>query len=148
MALADVIQERFRGSINLYDELVSELPEESLTATLPGLPSNTIGAQLWCVVGARESFARAIAAGEWSGFSCSLSSAETQERDAVLAGVSRSAVKVLAAIDRLDPSDDARCRLALQLLEHEAAHHGQLIRYLYALRLPIPAGWKARYALD
>ena len=148
MAFVTVMRERFEGSFALYDELVSEVPEASLVAKLPGLPSNTIGAQLWCVVGARESFARAIEAGEWSGFSCSLSAAETQERNAVAAALSGSAADVLAAIDRLDPSDDARCRLALQLLEHEAAHHGQLIRYLYALRLPIPAGWKARYALD
>jgi len=34
------------------------------------------------------------------------------------------------------------------LLEHEAQHHGQLIRYLYGLRLPIPASWKSRYALE
>ena len=31
---------------------------------------------------------------------------------------------------------------ALDLLEHEAAHHGQLIRYLYGLDLPIPETWK------
>jgi hypothetical protein len=35
----------------------------------------------------------------------------------------------------------------LDLLEHEAQHHGQLIRYLYALKLAIPDSWKARYAL-
>lgn len=146
--IAAVIRERFESSFGLYDELVSELAEASLAARLPGLPSNPIGAQLWCVVGARESFARAIDAGEWSGFSCSLSSAETLERDAVGAALSRSAAGVLAAIDELDPSDDARCRLALQLLEHEASHHGQLIRYLYGLRLPIPSRWRDRYALD
>jgi hypothetical protein len=148
VAFADVIRERFHGSSELYDELVAELPEAALAEKLPGLPSNTIGAQLWCVVGARESFARAIEAGEWSGFSCSLSAAETQQREPVRAAVSRSGEAVLAAIDGLDPDDDARCRLGLRLLEHEAAHHGQLIRYLYGLRLPIPAQWKERYALD
>ena len=148
MAIADVIRERLRESVALYDDLVSELPEASLAATLPGLPSNAVGEQLWCVVGARESFARAIGAGEWSGFSCSLTAAETPEKDAVLAALSRSADGVLAAIGDLDPHDDDRCRFALQLLEHEAAHHGQLIRYLYGLELPIPARWKTRYALD
>jgi hypothetical protein len=146
--IAAVIRERLEGSFGLYDELVAELPEASLAEKLPGLPSNAIGEQLWCVVGARESFGRAIEAGEWSGFSCSVSAAQTREREAMRAGLSRSAADVLAAIDGLDPSDDARCRLALRLLEHENAHHGQLIRYLYGLRLPIPAGWKERYALD
>lgn len=148
MAFADVIRERFRGSGELYDDFASELPEPALASKLPGLPSNSIGAQLWCVIGARESFARAIEAGEWVGFACSLSSADSREWGRVRAGLSGSAAEVLAAIDELDPSDDARCRLALRLLEHEAAHHGQLIRYLYALRLPIPASWRERYTLD
>jgi hypothetical protein len=146
--IAAVIRQRFEGSFGLYEELVSELPEASLAAKLPGLPSNAIGEQLWCVVGARESFARAIEAGEWSGFACSVSAAQTREHDAMRVALSRSAADVLATIEQLDASDDARCRLALRLLEHETAHHGQLIRYLYGLRLPIPAGWKAQYALD
>ena len=148
VATADVIRERVRESLELYDELASALPEASLASTLPGLPSNAIGDQLWCVVGARESFTRAIHAGEWKGFSCSLSAAETRERDAVSAGLSRSAQDVLGAIGDLDSDDEARWRFSLRLLEHEAAHQGQLIRYLYGLLLPIPAGWKDRYALD
>jgi len=146
--IAAVIRERFEGSFGLYDELVAELPEAVLAEELPGLPSNAIGEQLWCVVGARESFARAIEAGEWSGFSCSLSATETRDSEAVATALSSSAADVLTAIEQLEPADDARCRLALRLLEHEAAHHGQLIRYLYGLRLAIPAGWKERYALD
>lgn len=34
------------------------------------------------------------------------------------------------------------------LLEHEAQHHGQLIRYLYGLGIERPPSWKERYALD
>lgn len=148
MTFAGVITERFADSFQLYDQLVSGLDRTSLAAKLPGLPSNAIGAQLWCVVGARESFARAIAAGQWSGFSCSLSAAGAGEPDAVAAAVSTSADQVLSAMDDLDPYDEARCRLALRLLEHETAHHGQLIRYLYGLRLPIPELWRERYSLD
>lgn len=136
-----------RGIFSLYDELAASLPETSLASKLPGLPSNAIGDQLWCVVGARESFARAIHAGEWEGFSCSLSAADTRELEAVGAGLARSTQDVLDAIDDLGSDDNDRWRLTLRLLEHEAAHQGQLIRYLYGLRLPIPAGWKERYAL-
>jgi hypothetical protein len=148
MATAAVIRERFAHSFALYDDLVAGLPAEAFAATLPALPSNTIGGQLWCVVGARESYARAIEGGEWAGFSCSLSAAEILERESLRAGMSRSAAAVGAALDLLEPDDDARGRLALLLLEHEAAHQGQLIRYLYGLGLPIPASWKERYALD
>jgi len=147
VASTELIRERIQGSFDLYDELAAELPEASLAEKLPGIPSNTVGAQLWCVVGARESFARAIQAGQWSGFSCSLSADETREGNAVRAGLARSAAALLAAISDLDPDDDDRCRLVLRLLEHEAAHQGQLIRYLCGLRLPIPTGWRARYAL-
>jgi len=147
VVFSEVIGGRLEDSFGLYEELVS-IDELPLAAKLPGLPSNALGAQLWCVVGARESFARAIEAGQWSGFSCSLSAAGTRERVAVAAALSTSAATVRAAVAGLDPLDDARCRLALRLLEHEAAHHGQLIRYLYGLRLPIPAGWKERYALE
>jgi hypothetical protein len=148
MAMADVIRERVAQSFALYDDLVAGVPGDAFAGTLPGLPSNTVGAQLWCVVGARESYARAIEGGEWAGFSCSLSAAEILERESLRAGLSRSAAAVSAALDALEPDDDARGRLALLLLEHEAAHQGQLIRYLYGLRLPIPASWKERYSLD
>jgi hypothetical protein len=148
MGTVAVIRERFDHSFALYDDLVASMPEDALAATLPGLPSNTIGAQLWCVVGARESYARALEGGEWAGFSCSLSAADVLERESLRAGLSRSAETVGAALDAVGPDDEARGRLALLLLEHEAAHQGQLIRYLYGLRLPIPAGWRERYALD
>ena len=105
-----------------------------------------MGAQLWCVVGARESYARAIAAGEWVGFSCSLTSPGDPAEVAEALNRSQAAVTdVLASLDTYSPAQD---RLLLDLLEHEAQHHGQLIRFLYALDLPIPASWKARYALD
>ena len=73
---------------------------------------------------------------------------ETRERAAIAAGLSRSAAELLAAIDGLDAYDDDRTRLVLGLLEHEAAHQGQLIRYFYGLQLPIPPRWKERYALS
>lgn len=147
VAAAAIIRERFLESFALYDDFVAELPEPSLAHKLPSLASNTIGAQLWCVVGARESFAGAIRSGAWPGFSCSLTADETRERDAVAAALARSAEQVLTAIAELDPDDDDRARFVLRLLEHEAAHQGQLIRYLYGLQLAIPASWRERYAL-
>ena len=145
--MAAVVRERFLQSFELYDELAREVPEASLAMKLPGIPSNTVGGQLWCVVGARESFAEAIRSGAWPGFSCSLTATETREREAVSSALSRSADQLLVAIDPVETDDDERLRFVLRLLEHEASHQGQLIRYLYGLQLPIPALWRERYAL-
>jgi hypothetical protein len=134
--------------MGLYEELVIELAEGALASDLPGLPSNSVGDQLWCVVGARESLCRAIQAGAWQGFSCSLTRQGSREKTAVQSALSHSAGALLAVLADLESYDDDRNRLVVDLLEHEAAHHGQVIRYLYGLELPIPARWKARYALD
>ena len=148
MSLGACVQRNLTRSIDLYEELVSTLPEPSLTSKLPDLRSNTVGQQLWCVVGARESYARAIEVGEWAGFSCSLDAARITSRRSVRDALVRSGARVRDVVGDLASFDDARHQLVLDLLEHEAAHQGQLIRYLYALRLPIPDGWKSRYALD
>lgn len=145
--LARTLRESFRRSAALYDELARDLPEEALALKLPAIRSNTLGGQLWCVVGARESYLRAIERGAWSGFACSLDAAGALRLDAVQSALSRSGAAMLEMSERLDDLDPARQRLAVDLLEHEAAHQGQLIRYLYALDLKIPASWKKRYAL-
>lgn len=145
MVRSTAVVESFDRSFGLYRDLLAVLDEVSLNSRLPGLSSNAIGGQLWCVVGARESYARAIAAGEWTGFSCSLD--EPGDPAKVAEALARSEAAVSEALAQLDESSDAQDRLVLDLIEHEAQHHGQLIRYLYGLKLPIPASWKARYAL-
>jgi uncharacterized damage-inducible protein DinB len=147
MSLCDTLRSNIRRSINLYEELVTELPEEALSLKL-AQPSNTIGEQLWCVIGARESYCRAITAGQWSGFNCSLDAKSVGSRQRVLEALSRSAGGIESVLGRLESYTDAQNQLVADLLEHEIVHHGQLIRYLYGLKLSIPAGWKARYALD
>jgi uncharacterized damage-inducible protein DinB len=148
VTLAETLLESLRRSIGLTREFIDALPESALAERLPGLPSNTIGAQLWCVVGARESYARAIAAGRWSGFSCSLSNVGARRLQEARVALADSAAAIEAAARDLANFDDARSRLFVDLIEHESAHQGQIIRYLYALRQPFPAGWKARYALE
>ena len=65
-----------------------------------------------------------------------------------LAGaLGRSADEVRTVLDGSADFSEMQLGLALDLLEHEAAHQGQLIRYLYGLRLPIPESWRSRYAL-
>jgi hypothetical protein len=129
----------------MYEDLIGTLDESALLSDLPNLPSNTIGLQLWCVVGARESYARAITANEWSGFACSLGS--VSQKTLVADALSSSAEGILSLLGSLDTFTSIQSRMILDLLEHEAAHHGQLIRYLFALRLPIPDSWRSRYSL-
>ncbi len=45
--------DRLNKAFDLYNDLAVHLSEASLGSKLATLPSNTIGEQLWCVVGAR-----------------------------------------------------------------------------------------------
>ena len=72
MSILSAIEDRLDRSFRLYRDLVESIDGGHLGSKLPGLPSNTVGSQLWCVVGARESYARAIGEDGWGGFSCSL----------------------------------------------------------------------------
>ena len=146
MSLATALASRLERSFTLYRDFAESLDEPTLGEKLPGLPSNVIGLQLWCVVGARESYARAIQAGSWAGFACSLAS--PMEKIAVAGALGRSADEVRTVLNGIEGFSETQQGLILDLLEHEAAHQGQLIRYLYGLRLPIPESWRARYALS
>lgn len=130
-------------SFTLTHDLVVHLDESCLGFDLPGLPSNRIAGQLWCIVGARESYIKAIEAGVWQGFSCSLSA--PREKQSVLAALEATHRR----LSRIDPAGwtDARLDLAIQLLEHEVQHHGQLIRFVYANGLTFPASWHQRYTV-
>lgn len=145
MPISSIIQASFERSFILYRDLIDSVDEAVLNAKLAGLPSNSMGLQLWCVVGARESYSRAIKADQWAGFSCSLAS--TTEKPSVADALRRSAEGVSDILGSIASFTDVQNRLMMDLLEHEAAHQGQLIRYLYGLRLTIPESWKARYAL-
>lgn len=142
------IDARLHAAFGLYEVLIAAVGDGALTRRLGDLPSNEIGQQLWCVVGARESYTLAIERNGWGRFSCSLAAADTSDRERVANALQASAAAATETLARLEELSDVQERLALTLLEHEAQHHGQLIRYLYGLRLPIPEAWKERYSLD
>lgn len=146
MSLAPAVRDSFERSFTLYRDLAATLERPTLESKLPGLPSNTVALQLWCVVGARESYARAIAQDAWPGFACSLQTPEDPVK--LNAALRRSEDAVRGVLADLENFSEDRCRRLLDLLEHEAAHQGQLIRYLYGLKLTIPESWKQRYALE
>ena len=130
-------------SFKLTHDLVSHLDERSLNLDLPQLPSNRIAGQLWCMVGARESYIRAIELGIWKGFSCSLATPHVKQ--SVLAAL-KATNKQLNEIDFTEFTD-VQIDLAFNLLEHEIQHHGQLIRFVYANGLSFPESWHERYTV-
>lgn len=130
-------------SFRLTRDLVDHLDESALGLDLPQLPSNRIAAQLWCIVGARESYAMAIEAGTWSGFSCTLETPRV--KSAVLAALEASHRRW--AETNFADLTDAQLDLGFGLLEHEVQHHGQLIRFVYANGLTFPSSWRERYTV-
>ena len=138
-----ILKEKLDRSFKLTHDLVAHLDETALNLDLPGLPSNRIAGQLWCVVGARESYSKAIKAGAWSGFSCSLPPKFGRQ----------SVLEAMEATDKLmneiefSGLTDAQIGLAFDLLEHEVQHHGQLIRFVYGNALSFPGSWNKRYTV-
>jgi hypothetical protein len=137
------LKTKLERSFKLTHDLMVHLEEEALPLDLPNLPSNQIAGQLWCIVGARESYIRALEAGGWKGFSCSL--ATPREKQSVLAAL-EATHRQLEEIDFADLTD-AQLDLAFTLLEHEVQHHGQLIRFVYGNKLTFPESWNERYTV-
>ena len=144
--LIALLRRRHTIANSLYLDLLDALPPDRLRARLPGVRSSPVSNHFWCVVGARESYVRAARAGSWQGFDCSL--ADDEDADQVRAALEQSAAEVDAWLGELDPGDADSIEVALRLLEHETQHHGQLIRYLYAVPRPVPASWVQRYVLE
>jgi hypothetical protein len=111
------LKARLDKAFGLTRDLFVHLDEPSLLLDLGGMPSNRIAGQVWCIVGARESFAKAINAGEWQGFACSLT--KPDEKRAVLDALDSSQ----RALDEIDFAglSEAQSEIALTLLEHETA---------------------------
>ena len=140
-----LLRRRHAVANGLYLDLLDAIAPEQLRSRLPGVRSSPVSNHFWCVVGARESYIRHARAGSWQGFRCSL--VDDQDAVAVRAALERSAAEVDAWLGELDLADPA-VEIAVRLLEHETQHHGQLIRYLYAVPLPVPASWVDRYVLE
>ena len=139
----DILKTKLDRSFKLTNDLVVHLDEESLGLDLPNLPSNRISGQLWCIVGARESYSKAIEAGGWKGFSCSLTAPRVKQS---VLSVLEATRKRLGDINFTDLSG-RQVELAFGLLEHEVQHHGQLIRFVYGNGLTFPDSWKERYTV-
>lgn len=141
--MSEYLKSRLERAFQLTYDFVYHLDETSLNADLPNLPSNRIAGQLWCIVGARESYTKAIELGGWQGFSCSLKTPRV--KGSVLDALEGTR-KHLSQLDFLHLNGE-QVKLAFDLLEHEIQHHGQLIRFVYANGLTFPKSWNERYTV-
>ncbi len=138
-----MLKTKLNQAFQLTHDLAAHLEEEALSLDLPNLPSNRISGQFWCIVGARESYIKAIEAGAWQGFSCSLKS--PREKQSVLDGLEASQKQLwLLEFENLT---NPQLEFAFSLLEHEVQHHGQLIRFVYGNKLSFPESWNKRYTV-
>lgn len=141
--MSQQLKTRLDRSFSLTHDLITHLDEAALALDLSNLPSNRIAGQLWCMVGARESYLKAIQSGGWQGFACSL--ATPRVKPSVLAALDATQQQ-LRLLD-FTSLTDAQLDLAFDLLEHEIQHHGQLIRFVYGNGLTFPESWHTRYTV-
>ncbi len=137
--MRDAIIRNLSQRMQCYSELVAEIETTDFGASIDVPKSKTIKEHLWCIVGARESYAKAIEAGEWRGFSCSMSSFDRADFIAALADSAHAVHGVVARVTDWTPSRDDLLAL---LSEHEVMHEGQIIRHMYALRRTLPQSWR------
>lgn len=138
------LEERLKQALRFTESLAEVCQNDQLELRCGDSPSNDIGSQFWCLVGARESYASAIRKGEWVGFNCSLRSEDTREVSKITSALSAARTDVIDAIAEaglLEP-------IVFDLLEHEVQHQGQLIRYFYANSIRFPDSFAKRFALD
>jgi len=138
--------EHIKTLFRSHQELAEFLPEEAFGQKM-SVPSNTIGGQFWCLIGARESYTKAVKENGWVGFGCSMTSEESINKQEVIHTLSKTAQKfeeMLNGVEWTNTRDD----LMLDLLEHETQHQGQLIRYVYGLKYKFPKSWTQRWSLD
>jgi len=144
----ELLRRRFARANALYLDFVDAVSAEHLGSHLADLPSDTVGHQLWCVLGARESYPRAARSGRWQGFTSPVTAEQTTQAAVLRAALVQTSADVDAWVAGVDAQDEASLTFALALLEHETQHHGQLIRYLYGLGIDRPESWQRQYALD
>lgn len=125
-------------------DLFKILDKSHLKNSIPNVPSNTFGEQIWCIIGARESYYKAMINNAWSGFSCSLEN--KYSKDEILEKLKSTEYNFNDFLIKHNKDTNIQ-EPAIDLLEHEIQHHGQLIRFMYTNKIPFPKSWNNRYTV-
>ena len=136
--MQDLIVDRLLKRFEAYADLAQTLDDDLLAQKIEVPRHKSLAEHLWCIVGARESYARAIEQGAWAGFNCSM---QTFSGDDFREKLSDSSAAVRTAIKNVASWDPERLDLLARLAEHEVMHEGQIIRHMYALERELPASW-------
>lgn len=137
------ISKRVLEAFQLTIDLAEKTNSKNLKSKLPNLKSNKIGEQFWCIIGARESYLKAIQSGEWKGFGCSVENRFSS--DEICTKLKESALAFEGLTQ--EKLSEKQLGFVLDLLTHEVQHHGQLIRYCYALDIMFPKSWNQKYTV-
>ncbi len=142
-----IIVSRLETIISMWQDLMRDLSDEHLKMKLGNLPSNTIGQQLWCLGGCRESNLKSLEADSSFAWQCTYegSADDSEALGKYIDGLGKSLMAFLSEDKEL--TDNQIC-LVLDLLAHEYQHQGQIIRYLYGNKLSIPKSWQQFWHLE
>ncbi|MBU9712314.1 hypothetical protein [Evansella tamaricis] len=139
-----IVKQRVLQALSLTDDFYTHINGDHLRLRISDVPSNTIGEQAYCIIGARESYLKAFIIGKWDGFECSLSDSTNKTLiNSKLKETHTNIIRFLQdnSIGEINPN------FLMDLLEHEVQHHGQLIRYAYANNIEFPKSWNIRYTV-
>lgn len=152
-ALSRVYLQQWEGIRGMTYDYLAVLSPTDLSLRLPFPESQDLLYQLWCMVGAHESYLRELQAGSWQGFSCSLDALQDYTLEAIARQMRTSDQAMAALLGEMDLEalmTDGRHKYEVvqRMIEHEMHHHGQLIAFLYCHHLPIPESWARKWALS
>lgn len=137
--MRESIIQQIEGHFRSYEDFVETLQSDDLKTKLDVVKHKSVMEHLWCIVGSRESYAKAIAEGSWQGFSCSMKKYDHAD---FVAALCDSRERIRNSIDSVFEWTPTREKLLLELLEHEVMHEGQIIRHMYGLEKKLPQSWR------
>jgi hypothetical protein len=137
--MRETIIRNLQARIESYAEFIATLDPADLTTRLAVPSDKSVAEHLWCIVGSRESYARALAEGEWQGFACSMT---LYTHDDFARALAASGAQIVAAVRGVSEWSAAQDALLAAVAEHEVMHEGQLIRHMYALERSLPSSWR------
>ncbi len=133
--MRQIVIKNIKDRFAVLSELAESLNDFQYSKSLDLPRYKSAEDHFWCLIGARESYFRAIVAGEWQGFSCSLpDNSKRSDYISALKKTEEEFENVLRGVEWSEPSES----LLASLYEHEVMHEGQLIRLVYGLGLEMP----------
>ena len=137
--MRETVVQGLERRLQSYADLVAAMDPAALGEKLDVPKDKSIAEHLWCIVGARESYAKALAAGGWQGCSCSMT---TYDRASFERALASSGEALLSAVQGVDVWSSQHDELLLAVSEHEVMHEGQIIRHMYGLGRRLPGSWR------